>query len=139
MAAALPLGGILADRFQQRDLVLAVSLSVFGLAMLGLSVSENTIALLVVCGVAGALPAGPIMSLPADVLTAQTRSMGLGLYFTLYYLAMFVMPVPAGFVSDLGGTVTLAFAFGGVLLAVCVAMLWAFRRLAPAARSGAAD
>ena len=47
-------------------------------------------------GLVSGLPAGPIMSLPARVLAPATRSIGMGMFYTVYYAAMMLGPVIGG-------------------------------------------
>jgi len=47
-------------------------------------------------GVTVGLPAGSIMSFPARVLAPATRAVGMGVFFTIYYMAMMLGPVIGG-------------------------------------------
>ena len=71
----------------------------------------------IVCGV----PAGPIMSLPARVLGPETRAVGMGIYFTVYYVGMFVAPAAAGWLAARLGGASAAFDFGAAAVSVCSA------------------
>jgi hypothetical protein len=61
------------------------------------------IAIVVALGLISGQPAGPILSLPARVLKAQTRAIGMGIFYTLYYLTMMLGPVAAGACAKLSG------------------------------------
>jgi MFS family permease len=49
-------------------------------------------------------PAGPIVALPVAHLTAQNRGVGMGLFFSYYYLGMGVFPALAGWIRDTTGS-----------------------------------
>jgi MFS family permease len=78
-----------------------------------------------ICG----LPVGPMMSLPARVLTPQTRSFGMGIFYAAYYGTMMLGPVIAGAWANWSGSADAAFDFGAVTLLACPALLWGFQRL----------
>jgi len=46
------------------------------------------IAIIVLIGLISGHPAGPIVSLPARVLAPETRAIGMGVFYTLFYAAM---------------------------------------------------
>jgi predicted MFS family arabinose efflux permease len=87
----------------------------------------------VALGLVAALPAGPIMSLPARVLAPATRSIGMGIFYTMYYAAMMLGPVAGGAVAKWAGNAAAAFDFGAAMMLVCPVLLWGFNRIAPAA------
>ena len=55
-------------------------------------VEQAVIFAFAVLGIVCGLPAGAVMSLPARVLAAETRAVGMGIFFTVYYVGMFVAP-----------------------------------------------
>ena len=61
--------------------------------------SGNRHAVTVVAG----LPAGPIMSLPSLVLRAETRALGMGVFFTLHYGCSLGGPVAGGWIAEATG------------------------------------
>ena len=66
-------------------------------------VDEPLAAFAVVVLVIG-VPAGTIVVLPAQVLRAQSRAGGMGVFYTVYYAAMAVLPGAAGLMRDLSGS-----------------------------------
>jgi hypothetical protein len=70
------------------------------------------------------------MSLPAGILTPQWRAVGMGIYFTLFYLFVVVAPIIAGALSSRIGSAAAAFDFGAFMLGLCFPAYWAFTRLA---------
>jgi MFS family permease len=84
----------------------------------------------VVLGLIGGQPAGPMMSLPAKVLQPATRAIGMGLFFTMFYVAMMLGPVIAGSLAKWTGSAATAFDFGAGAILLCPVLLWAFNRIA---------
>ena len=68
----------------------------FALLMMTLPRSPAVIPLVIAIGLISALPSGPIMSLPARVLQPQTRAIGMGIFYTVYYAAMMLGPGGCG-------------------------------------------
>jgi cyanate permease len=130
---SVPLGGFLADRSGRPDLVLVVACLLFAIAMVALPRSDAVVSIAVVLGLISGLPAGPIMSLPARVLSPHTRSLGMGIFFALYYGAMMLGPVVAGICAHWTGSAAAALDFGAVILLACPALLFGFHRLPKAA------
>jgi len=85
-------------------------------------------------GVAAGLAAGPIMSLPAEILPPENRAHGMGLFFTIYYFTIVFAPMIGGRLSDSAGTAAVAFTFGGVMLLVCLPLLALFKVFANKAK-----
>lgn len=135
VAVSVPLGGWLADWTGRRDAILAGSMLAFA-ALLALATREGgALLMFAALGLIGGLPAGPIMSLPAGILAPHERALGMGLFFTLFYLAIFVAPVVAGWLSEASGSAEAAFLFGAVLLIAASAIFTLLRiteRPAPA-------
>jgi predicted MFS family arabinose efflux permease len=75
------------------------------------------------------LPAGSIMSLPARVLGPATRAIGMGIFFTLYYIAMMLGPVIGGACARWSGSAAAALDFGAAALLACPPLLWTFNRI----------
>ena len=74
------------------------------------------------------------MSLPARVLAPATRAIGMGIFYTLFYAAMMLGPAVGGACAKWAGTAAAAFDFGAVTALLCLPLLLAFNRIAPAAQ-----
>jgi MFS family permease len=85
---SVPLGGVLADRFKRPQAMLVAGSIVFAALMLVFAHSSAVIATVIVLGIVSGQPAGPIMSLPARVLEPATRALGMGLFYTIYYVPL---------------------------------------------------
>jgi MFS family permease len=126
---SVPSGGFLADRTGRPQSIVVVSLIVFAALMLALAHSDTVIVTVIALGLLATLPAGPMMSLPAWVLSPETRGLGMGIFYTLYYAMMMLGPVVAGACAKWTGSAAAAFDFGAAVVLACPLLLWAFRRI----------
>ncbi|MCK1359395.1 MFS transporter [Bradyrhizobium sp. 199] len=126
---SVPTGGYLADRFK-RPLVLAgaASLMVAGL-LAWLTRSDAVIMILVLIGLIGGHPAGPIMSLAARVLAPETRAIGMGVFYTLFYATMMLGPAVAGRLAKSVGSAAVALDLGALTVLACPPLMWLFERI----------
>ncbi|WP_377830012.1 CynX/NimT family MFS transporter [Bradyrhizobium lupini] len=126
---SVPAGGYLADRFK-RPFVLAIvaSLVVAGL-LAWLTRSDAVITILVLIGLIGGHPAGPIMSLTARVLVPETRAIGMGVFYTLFYAAMMLGPAVAGRLAKSADTAAVALDLGALTVLACPPLMWLFERI----------
>jgi MFS family permease len=126
---SVPSGGYLADRTKRPFVVaIAASLVVAGL-LTWLTRSDAVIAILVLGGLIGGLPAGPIMSLAARVLAPETRAIGMGVFYTLFYAAMMLGPAVAGRLAKSAGTAAVALDLGALTVLACPPLMWLFERI----------
>ena len=90
-------------------------------------------AIVVFCsvGILFALCAGPMMTLPAEVLTPAARSFGMGVFFTIYYGMMMIAPRIAGGIAEAAGDAGNAILFGAFLSLLSAGALVLFRRITP--------
>jgi MFS family permease len=126
---SVPVGGVLADRSGRPGVVLVGGCLAFAL-MLGIAArTEAVLPAFAGLGVACGLPAGAIMSLPARVLSGRTRAVGMGIFWTMFYLIIVASPWFAGWLASATGSVSVAFDFGSVLLLLACACYAVFLRL----------
>lgn len=127
---AVPLGGIIADKTGRRSEIILVSLASFVLLMrLVPALPAWAIALIfLVVGGLFALGAGPIMTLPSAVLSPESRTFGMGLFFTIYYAVMMIAPRLAGDIADRNEDAGLAFVAGAALCLASIVALLFFNR-----------
>lgn len=130
VAVSVPLGGFLADRLGRRDLVLVAGLVAFSVLIWLAPATNSMVAMFAALGFVGGIAAGPIMSLPADILAPADRARGMGIFFSVYYLAIFVAPLAGGALAEALGDAGAAFRFGAGMLAACLPLFWLFRALA---------
>jgi hypothetical protein len=86
----------------------------------------------VLFALAGALtgaPTGVVMALPAELLKASARAIGMGVFYTWHYIGMAATPAIAGWLRDRTGSGDAPFLFGVVLALAAVAALLLARLL----------
>jgi MFS family permease len=126
MVPCLPLGGVIADRLGRHVTMIIASCTAFALLLLAATRFDMTFPIFVLIGILGGLAAGPIMSLPSRVLGAETRAVGMGLFFTMFYLLQAAGPWLAGRASAYRGQATGAFETGVAYLLVAIALTRVF-------------
>jgi MFS family permease len=127
---SLPGGGLLADRTGKRAAVLVGGLLFFAVAMALASRVDAVLLMFLILGVACGLPCGAIMSLPTQVLVPETRAVGMGVLFTVYYAINVSGPWLVGLVAESLGSPRFAFDLSAVALLAAVPIWLVFRRLA---------
>lgn len=130
VSLSVPFGGVLADRTSKHVEIMLAGFALFAIALLAATRTGAVIPAFVALGLVGGLSAGPIMSLPARVLTPPVRAVGMGIHFTLFYAFVVAAPIVAGILSTRIGTAAAAFDFGAVMLGLCFPAYWLFNRLA---------
>ena len=119
---SVPLGGIIADRTGRPASVLVGGVLSFAL-LLGIAArTDFVVPAFAALGLVGGLPAGVIMSLPVRVLSAQTRAVGMGIFWTMFYAIIVTAPLFAGYLAAATGDASTAFDLGiADLLLACAA------------------
>ncbi|MBW0004043.1 MAG: MFS transporter [Hyphomicrobiales bacterium] len=130
VAASVPLGGVLADRTGRHRLVLVGGLLSFAALLFVAARVEMVVPAFACLGLVCGISAGPIMSLPSRVLRPETRAVGMGVFFTLFYLIAILGPLIGGQAAALAGTARITFDLGTLMLIACCPALWLFDMLA---------
>jgi len=131
------LGGAAAQWLAREEIVVAIGLLVYGVALAALPYASAWPLLLTV-GLLGGLPAGILAAAPTGVLRPASRGVGLGLFYTMYYVGMALLPPVAGRLQDLiGRSAAVYFAAGAML--VTLPCYLAFRSLASAPKEVARE
>ncbi|MET3522618.1 MULTISPECIES: MFS transporter [unclassified Mesorhizobium] len=125
---SVPLGGLLVDRTRRGGAILTLGCAGFAMLMLLLSRNGPLLPLIIATGIVCGLPAGAIMSLPTRVLDQRTRSIGMGVFYTVYYAGMLAAPAIGGRLAVWAGTATAALDLGAAALLICPFLLWPFHR-----------
>jgi len=111
-------GGLVADRMRRPISVLSFSFAGFAAALVATLRTDALVPALVIMALVGGLAAGPIMSLPSRVLVPQTRSLGMGLFFTVFYAMQLIGPWLSGRIAASRGTAAVTFDVGALMLVV---------------------
>ena len=107
---ALPAGGHLADRSGRPRAVLFGGAAAFCVSVALMPAAAATQSLVAVAAVAlsvsilGAMPVSPMMALPSAAVPAERRAVGLGLFYTWFYVGAAASPPLGGWAYDLAGT-----------------------------------
>lgn len=126
---SVPLGGLLADRTGRPATIVVASTLLSAVLMVLLPRSDAVLPIVFTLGLISGLPAGPIMSLPARVLQPQTRAIGMGVFFTMFFACMMLGPVVGGACAKWAGSAAAAFDFGAAMILLCPLILWGFNRI----------
>jgi len=122
----IPLGGVLIDRVGHASALMIASFIVLGIAT-ALVPAAPSLALMTFVGAVVGLPCGAMMVLPAEVLRPQTRSAGMGVFYTWYYVGMALLVPAAGVLRDASGSAGAPLWFAGALVLAAMAVLLLFR------------
>ena len=123
----IPLGGYLAQRWGRPNLIMVVSLMVAAGICAVLPWAESPLLPFVAFGVFAWAPAGPIMALVSETLSADNRAQGMGLFYTWYYAGMGVLPPFAGLARDLSGSPNAPVYFASAMMLCALAFVGLFR------------
>jgi predicted MFS family arabinose efflux permease len=127
-AVSVPLGGVLADRTGRHEAIMLGCFVVTAALLMAMKRFDTVIPLAIALGALSGLAAGPIMSLPARVLQADTRALGMGLFLTISYVGLVVGPSLGGAWAAWAGSAAATFDLGAVVLLMCPVILWVFQR-----------
>ena len=98
-----PIGGWVVGRLPSPVQGIAGGIALAAVAMVFLAQGLAPAVLLVATGVALGTVSGPIVALPGAVLAPEHRAVGMGLFWTTYFVPMTLLPPLAGLARDLTG------------------------------------
>lgn len=124
----IALGGILVDRLGHATSLMVISLGALALSIM-LMPSNPSFALIAFIGAVGGLPCGAMLMLPTEVLSSQSRSPGMGIFYTWYYVGMALLTSLAGLVRDFTGNAGAPLTFAGFLEIGAIVVLFVLRML----------
>jgi predicted MFS family arabinose efflux permease len=131
----LPLGGHLADRSGRPRAVLFGGALAFCacVALLPAAAATQSLVLVAIAAalisILGSMPVSPMVALPAAAMPAERRAVGLGLFYTWFYVGAAASPPLGGWLYDLAGTPAAPVYLNAVLGLATVALYAAFIRL----------
>jgi predicted MFS family arabinose efflux permease len=123
---SVQIGGIVAQRWGHVNVLMVVSIFLWGACLLVLP-STDPGPVLVAIGLLQGLPVGVIMALPATALRSESRGIGMGVFFTGLYLGHAGLPPIAGWLQDLSGSADTSLYFAAALVFSILALFAAFR------------
>jgi predicted MFS family arabinose efflux permease len=101
MIGVVPAGGYLADRLGRPYAVMIGAGIVAAVAAAVLPFVQFPMLVFLVIVLTIGLPTGPMAALPAVALRAQSRAVGMGVFYTWFYALMATLPAFAGMARDL--------------------------------------
>jgi MFS family permease len=123
---AIPAGGYLVHRSGRPIAAIVICSLIAALSLASFVADFYPTASCMVFGVFVGPLSGAILSLPAQVLAPRDRAVGLGIFFTCFYVLMAVGPPVAGYLQDLWGSPAAALIAGAALLAAIVPLSVSF-------------
>ena len=91
-----PIGGLIADWTGRPLRLIYLSFVAMAVCMALMLATEHVWLVLLLFGVLTGPCAGSIMALPAKALAPRSRALGMGVFFTWYYVGMAIFPPLAG-------------------------------------------
>jgi len=129
LVISIPLGGVLADRTGRGEAIMHACFLAMAVCMPFMLMAPSPLLMLAIIGLVVGPAAGIIMALPARVLRPEARSLGMGVYYTWYYIGMAVLPGIAGWCRDLSGVAAAPLMFASLLVIIAIACAVLFQRL----------
>jgi predicted MFS family arabinose efflux permease len=133
----LPCGGWLGERSGRPMLTVAAGLAVISVLLMALPQAHHSMLLLGLLGLAFGAPCALIVGMPARVLVPQSRALGMGVFYTVFYVVVSLSQPLAGWARDATGDaaapLTMANLFNLLGLAGVAAFVLAARRARAAA------
>jgi predicted MFS family arabinose efflux permease len=126
---ALPLGGWLAERADRPTAVMTLCFAVIACLIWLIPVIHAPVVLFALLGLVFGPPGGLIMALPSEIMQPDNRAVGMGIYFTCYYVGMGVFPALAGLARDVTGNPAAPLYFAGATAIVALGALIGLRGL----------
>jgi cyanate permease len=118
---AVPFAGYVAERVQRPNLLMIGGFAIVAAATAALPAVAAPAVPFALILLAVGVPAGLIMSLPAQAVRAERRSTGMGVFYTWHFAAMAILPAFAGGARDVVDSAAVP-----VLVAAATMMLAAF-------------
>ena len=126
---ALPMGAWIAERIGRPDLTIIATFVAAASLIWMIPISNFYIIIFAALGLVFGPAGGLIMALPSQVLSKENRAIGMGIFFTIYYSGMAILPVIAGYVQDFTGSPSVPFILAGISLLIAIVTLVSFRMI----------
>ena len=126
---ALPMGAWIAERIGRPDLIIIATFVAAASLIWMIPISNFYIIIFAALGLVFGPAGGLIMALPSQVLSKENRAIGMGIFFTIYYSGMAILPVIAGYVQDFTGSPSAPFILAGISLLIAIVTLVSFRMI----------
>ena len=121
---ALPLGALIVERIGRPVSTMVVIFVAIAFLLWVIPFTSFYILIFILLGIVFAPAGGLIMALPVQVLRTENRALGMGIFYTIYYLGMGIFPAIAGTIRDVTSNPA------APLILACIAILCAALTLA---------
>lgn len=126
--ASVPLGGWITDRVRRMDLLIAGGVLVTTAAMILATTGFAVAAWMLLFGISSFwVPS--IVTLAGNALSPAARHTGFGIFYTLFYGGMALLPPVAGWLQDRTGDATVALLFAAGIMVLAIPVLYVLRAL----------
>ena len=116
LIVSIPLGGVLADRTGRGGTIMYLCFTAMAACIPFALIVPSPLIMLAVIGLVMGPAAGIIMAMPARSLRPQARNLGMGIYYTWYYVGMALLPALAGWTRDMTGMAEGPLVFASLLM-----------------------
>jgi MFS family permease len=123
---SVPLWSVLSERSGRPNLIMYGTFVISACALAALPLASSSLLPLALMILFIGAPPGPMMALPAQVLRAEHRAGGMGVYYSWYYALMAFLPGGAGLARDLSGSVAAPALFAAAMALLCAPGLMLF-------------
>jgi predicted MFS family arabinose efflux permease len=120
LIASIPFSGLIVERIGRPNLAMTGSFLIGAGALAILPFVSAPLVPFVIVGLVVGIPPGPLMALATQALRPQSRAIGMGVFFSCYYVVMALLPSVAGLVRDLSGTPAAPTLFAAAMVLLCV-------------------
>ncbi len=126
---ALPLGSWLAERLGRPYSIMISSFVAIAVTVWLIPLTPYYVVMFALLGILFGLSGGLIMALPAQVLQTENRAIGMGVFFTVYYIGMGISSSIAGYARDVSGDPAAPLWMAGLGIIIAMLALVGFRLL----------
>lgn len=127
LIVSVPLGASLADRAGHPMTTMLTFLLLAAGTIALLPFAGASLGLMAALGLIFGPPAGLIMALAGQSAAPERRALAMGVYFTVYYVGMGVVPGIAGFARDVTGDAVAPIWLSAAMMLLTVVALFTFR------------
>ena len=126
---ALPLGAWAAERIGRPITTMVVTFLAIAILIWTIPFSSAYIVIFAAIGIIFGPAGGLIMALPAQVLHKDNRAVGMGIFYTIYYLGMGIFPAIAGYAREVTGNPAVPLFLAGIAILFAALVLIGFRMI----------
>ncbi|MGA2124843.1 MAG: MFS transporter [Xanthobacteraceae bacterium] len=134
LLASIPISGIVAARLNMPNLFMIGGFLVGAAAIAAFASTRATVPAFVCLVLVVGLPGALILALPAEALRPEARASGMGIFYTVFYVWMAILPGFAGGARDITRNSAAPLLFAAAMLLVALGGLLTFRAVQRASR-----